>query len=163
MVGSTHGPFGGGSPRLVFALGGEALVSSGGGGPLQQLEFALEGEVSVIGSDADADLRLDGVAGRQAQVVHEDSDEYVLMPLAAVPPTLVNGESVERSVLRTGDRVEIGPHTLSFMRAEEADHGRPYGGRQGGEGAHQRPQAPRSQTTSAREPDASELTTRPAE
>ena len=162
MVGSTHGPAGGGSPRLIFAMGGQALVSDGGG-PLPQLEFALAAEVSVIGSDAGADLRLDDVAGRQAQVVHEDSDEYVLISLTEVPPTLVNGQPVERSVLRTGDRVEIGPHTLSFMRAEEADHGRPHGGRQGGEGSHQQPQAPRSQSTAAREPDASELTTRPAE
>jgi hypothetical protein len=133
-----------------------------GGEPLQQREFLLLDAVCSIGSDGSSNLRLDGVASRQAEVVHEDTDEYVLISLTAEAPTRVNGESIKRAVLRTGDRVELGPHTFSFMRAEEADHGRPYGGRQGGEGAHQRPQAPRSQTTAAREPDASELATRPA-
>jgi predicted GNAT family acetyltransferase len=37
----------------------------------------------------------------------------------------------------------MGAWRLVFARDEFADHGRPYGGRNGGEGAHQRRQAPR--------------------
>ena len=36
---------------------------------------------------------------------------------------------------------------MSFYREEYADHGRPYGGRVGGEIGHQRPQPPRGART----------------
>ena len=56
----------------------------------------------------------------------------------------VHGAAVERAVLRTGSRVELGRwRTLVFVREEWADHGRPHGGRIGGELGHQRPQGPR--------------------
>jgi hypothetical protein len=37
--------------------------------------------------------------------------------------------------LHTGDRIEVGNWTLVYHRAEYADHIRPGGGRQGGEGS----------------------------
>ncbi|MFY9679907.1 MAG: FHA domain-containing protein, partial [Glutamicibacter protophormiae] len=43
-------------------------------------------------------------------------------------------------VLRSGARIELGGWRLVFYREEYADHGRPYGGRNGGELAYQRPQ-----------------------
>ena len=42
-------------------------------------------------------------------------------------------------------RVEVGAWTMTFFREEFADHGRPYGGRVGGEIGHQRPQPERPQ------------------
>jgi hypothetical protein len=55
----------------------------------------------------------------------------------------VNGAPVDSSVLRTASRVDLGDRTMSFYREEHADHGRPYGGRAGGEIGHQRPQPTR--------------------
>ena len=55
----------------------------------------------------------------------------------------MHGAFVDRQLLRTGTRVEVGTHRLVFFREEYADHGRPYGGRIGGEAGHQRPQPPR--------------------
>jgi hypothetical protein len=52
----------------------------------------------------------------------------------------VDGVPVERKVLRTGNRVQLGGWTLVYWRAEYADHGRPFGGRIGGELGHQQPQ-----------------------
>ena len=46
-------------------------------------------------------------------------------------------------ILRTGARFTLGKWELVFVRAEFADHGRPYGGRQGGEGTKQKPQPAR--------------------
>ncbi len=60
------------------------------------------------------------------------------------PGTRVHGALVESpQVLRTGARVDVGAHSLAFFREEYADHGRPYGGREGGEIGHQRSQPPR--------------------
>jgi hypothetical protein len=73
-------------------------------------------------------------------VVHDDADELVLEDRAAAGTTRVNGLPVERRILRTGNRVELCPWTFSYWRAEYADHGRPYGGRIGGELGHQKPQ-----------------------
>jgi hypothetical protein len=44
---------------------------------------------------------------------------------------------------RTGARIDIGPHSLAFLREEYADHGRPHGGREGGEIGPQRSHRPR--------------------
>ena len=54
---------------------------------------------------------------------------------------LVGGRPVEEPVrLRTGLVVRAGELSLAYVRDEYADHGRPYGGRQGGEFSRQRPQ-----------------------
>jgi hypothetical protein len=52
---TTHDPRGGGCPRLIFAMGGEAPAGT------EQRQFELLRGVTVIGSGADADLRLDGL------------------------------------------------------------------------------------------------------
>jgi hypothetical protein len=70
------------------------------------------------------------------------ADEYVLDTYGA--EVLVHGAVVKRTtILRTGARIDVGGHSLSFFREEHADHGRPYGGRSGGEIGHQRRQPPR--------------------
>ena len=57
--------------------------------------------------------------------------------------TRVNGAPVDTALLRTASRLDIGDWTMSFYREEYADHGRPYGGRVGGEIGHQRRQPAR--------------------
>jgi hypothetical protein len=59
----------------------------------------------------------------------------------------VNGRPVTEALLRTGARVDVGGHHLAFVREEYADHGRPFGGRIGGELGYQRPQPPREEMT----------------
>jgi hypothetical protein len=72
-------------------------------------------------------------------VSHDDHDEYLVESCG--PEVRVHGAVVvESALLRTGARIDVGPHTLSFFREEQADHGRPYGGREGGEIGHQRNQ-----------------------
>jgi hypothetical protein len=56
-------------------------------------------------------------------------------------PVRVHGAVVAtEALLRTGTRIDVGPWTLTYAREEYADHGRPYGGRLGGELGRQRPQ-----------------------
>ena len=72
-----------------------------------------------------------------AEIVHNDRDEYVLVRHGKVSGSFGPGSS---SVLRTGSRLQMGQWCLAFFREEFADHGRPFGGRSGGEFAYQRPQ-----------------------
>ncbi|KQO39069.1 FHA domain-containing protein [Aeromicrobium sp. Leaf245] len=135
-VTTTHDPYGGGHPRLylsdtrVPATGREVRVH----------HLAL-GETTV-GSTADADLCLDGVSDLQAVITRTDTDEYVIGARGRQTPTFVNGRELPVQTLRTGCRIEMGPWRLTYVRDEFADHGRPFGGRIGGELGHQRPQDP---------------------
>jgi predicted component of type VI protein secretion system len=126
-VTTTYDPNGGGRPRLVFAFGGSAPEGS------EQREFDLLPGVTVIGSAPDADLQLDGLEGHHAEIRLGEGDEYVWVDLGTAAGSRVDGAPMGSQGLHTGDRIEIGDYTLTYAREEFADHGRPDGGREGGE------------------------------
>lgn len=127
---TTHDVHGGGRPRLIFSLGGQAP------GDARQREFDLIPGVTVIGSGDEADLRLPGLAPRHAEIRCDPEDEYVFVDLGSPQGSRVDGSPMSGTdglPLHTGDRIELGDWTLSYYREEFADHGRPFGGRGGGE------------------------------
>lgn len=149
-VTTTHDPAGGGHPRLILSAGSSARLGAEGPPTGTRPEVELRPGVTSIGSDDDADLRLPGLASRHGEVRRTDDDEYLYIPLTAHPASTVNGVPVAHKPLHTGDRLQLGGWSMSFYRDECADHGRPHGGRQGGEGSYQRPQhtpRPRGTTT----------------
>lgn len=133
-VTTTHDPLRGGSPRLVLA---KEDVWAGERQPIFRLQ-----ERTTIGSDPDADICLPGLAAQHAVIEHDERDEYVVTAVGGA--TRVHGAFIDRQLLRTGTRLEVGTHRLVFFREEYADHGRPHGGRIGGEAGHQIPQPPRA-------------------
>lgn len=136
---TTHYVPGSGKPRLIFTMGG---IDWNGQAPR---EFLLSSANTTIGSDAAADLRLDGLGTVSAEIRHGAADEYLLHVVGEQQGVLLDpAESPSPRVLRTGARIDLGPWKLAFFREEFADHGRPYGGRLGGELARQRPQPARS-------------------
>ena len=109
-------------------------------------EFNLLPDVTVIGSAESADLVLAGLNAVHARIVHDDRDEYVLYVTgneSQTQPTLTEALPGAGRILRTGALVSLGPWRLAFFREEFADHGRPFGGRVGGEYAVQREQPER--------------------
>jgi hypothetical protein len=96
----------------------------------------------VIGSDSGCDVVLPDGMGVQVEIGLDDRDEFVVDDLAGGVAT-VDGRAAHGLTLHTGDRLQIGPWEAVFQRDEASDHGRPYGGRQGGEGSHQPPQPAR--------------------
>ncbi len=136
-VTTTHDPHHGGLPRLVV------LPADGIWVPEQPVHWLQRASTS-IGSDPACDIVLPGLEPRHADVRHDGRDEFVLI---AHGPVKVNGQTVEEALLRTGSRVDVGTHRLAFVREEYADHGRPFGGRIGGELGYQRPQPPRERMT----------------
>ncbi len=137
---TTHYLPGSGRPRLIFA------VQSGTWDGRAPREFNLLPDVTVIGSTGAADLMLPGLNPEHARIVHDERDEYVLYITGsetnAAAPVLIDRPSDGR-ILRTGALITLGEWRLAFFREEFADHGRPYGGRVGGEFAVQRPQPER--------------------
>ena len=81
-----------------------------------------------------------------ATIVHDERDEYVLTLhgeglMNANPADGIAGDRSE--ILRTGARFTVADWILVFGREEFADHGRPLGGREGGELDDQPPQPAR--------------------
>jgi hypothetical protein len=141
---TTHYAPGGGRPRLIFVQDSERW-----NGQVPR-EFVLDGDRATIGSSADSGLQLEGLEELHAEILHDANDEYVLIPHGRVSGSVNNAGP---SVLRTGARIQLGSWCLAFFREEYADHGRPFGGRNGGEFAYQRPQ--RNPRTGATEQDGS--------
>ncbi|MGC1209180.1 MAG: FHA domain-containing protein [Ornithinimicrobium sp.] len=134
---TTHDPEGGGRPRLVFAMGSAATAND----PRRIFHLLRTG--TSIGSDDSCDLQLAGIDGVQALVRRDANDEYLIVAAGTSIPTKVNGVTVtHEQVLRTGSRVQVGPWTMTYTREEFADHGRPFGGRAGGEFSQQKKQPP---------------------
>ncbi len=133
QVTTTHDPGRGGSPRLVLE---KASVWGGERQPVFWLEDGV-----TIGSAPGSGIELPGLAALHARLVHDQDDEWVVEAVDGT--TRVHGAQVDRQILRTGARVEVGEHVLAFRRDEHADHGRPYYGRVGGELGRQLPQPPR--------------------
>lgn len=133
-VTTTHDAEGGGRPRLLFPAASGARRSDG------TRVFYLKPGVTTIGSDPECDLVLVGVDPVQAEIERNEHDEYVLRARGANTETRADGREVEIQLLRTGSRIEMGGWLMSYFREEYADHGRPYGGRIGGELGYQRSQ-----------------------
>lgn len=127
---TTHAEWGAGNPRLI--------VTS----EMDRQTYDLTSDLTRIGSAGGSDLILAGADPLHATIEHDKRDEYVLTlhgegEMNANPQSSATHEGDRSETLRTGARFTAGPWTLVYMRDEFADHGRPFGGREGGEGAHQ--------------------------
>jgi hypothetical protein len=137
---TTHAEYGAGNPRLRITRDGE------------RTEFPLEADEVRIGSADGNELRLADTDPLHATVTHDDRDEYVLTlhgdgEMNSNPDADATHPGEASETLRTGSRFTVGPWTLVFARDEFADHGRPYGGRLGGEYSDQPLQPPRPDYT----------------
>ncbi|UUT35645.1 FHA domain-containing protein [Microbacterium elymi] len=126
---TTHSSWGSGNPHLIVSHEDRHRT------------LPLDRDVVRIGSADDVELRLAGLQPLHAEIHHDPEDEYVLVlhgPATTsarhVPVDSIGGKLGE--VLRTGARFVLGEWAFVYARDEYADHGLPYGGRQGGEGAH---------------------------
>jgi hypothetical protein len=137
-VTTTHDPDRGGNPRLILPLGAHPTASD------RPTVFQLRDDVTTVGSGPDCDIRLAGLEPLHAEIRHNDEDEFVLTRVGSTAETRVHGAPVQSAILRTGCGIDLGDRHLTFFREEYADHGRPYGGRVGGEFAIQRAQPSRA-------------------
>lgn len=133
-VRTTHDPAGGGRPRLYFA----APLDYPGEPPRV---FSLPPSDAVLGAAPTCQLSLPGLRDQHALIRRTAGDEYTIEPAVVGADVRVAGALITGpTVLRTGTRVELSGWRMSYFREEFADHGRPYGGRIGGEAGYQRSQ-----------------------
>jgi hypothetical protein len=126
-------PVRGGHPRLVIAAGGHASVGSPESVGIQRA-FTLDGDVVTIGSADTQDVQLAGLEREHGVIRREaDADEWIYSDVHPSTASRVDGVLTDSAGLHHGDRLELGAVTLVFQRDEEADHGRPEGGREGGD------------------------------
>lgn len=133
---TTHAEWGAGDPHLRITRGDDRSV------------FHITTDTVHIGAAAGNELRLAETDPVHATIVHDDRDEYVLTlhgegEMNANPHAVETGPGERSEILRTGAHFTAGPWTLVFGREEFADHGRPFGGREGGEFDDQAPQPAR--------------------
>lgn len=139
---TTHAEWGAGKPHLLVTDGQKA-----------RLMFNITVDQVTIGSAADSTLLLPGAEPLHATIAHDGRDEYVLTMHG---PGEMNANRAEdgdtrSEVLRTGAHFSIGQWRFTFGREEYADHGRPYGGREGGELSDQDSQPERPDYTHDRD------------
>lgn len=137
----THAQWGAGEPHLLVSRGDD-----------ERFVFDLTGDKVTVGSDEANSIVLNGADPLHATIMHDRRDEYVLTmigPGGMNANTAFGSEGEGSEILRTGARFTIGEWALVFSRQEFADHGRPYGGREGGEGAHQSRQPERPEYSAA--------------
>lgn len=130
---TTHGAHGSGHPTLFVST-----LEDDGTAPQS---VSVDTDELTIGSDPEADLVLAGLLPRHVTIYHDERDEYRVRSHGPVGGGSASDDG-DRA-LRTGARIEAGDWAITFWREEGTDHGRPYGGRQGGEFSEGRAQAPR--------------------
>lgn len=140
---TTHDPLRGGAPRLVEVPTDGAWVAEV---PVHWLN--REG-VTTVGSSVTSDVQLRGLKPRHAEVEHTADDDFIIH--AREGAVRVHGELVDSAPLSNSARIQIGETVLAFSREEYADHGRPHGGRVGGEAGQQRSQPPRTNSGASSE------------
>lgn len=109
--------------------------------------YLLTHESMSLGSAPDCDIVLSGISPYHATITHTATDEYVLDSIGETNTSSPGEESPYDDApsgarLRHGASFKIGEYAFSFQRDEYADHGRPFGGREGGEFERQPGQVP---------------------
>ena len=90
-------------------------------------ELLLSGGTVTIGRQPDNVVRIDNpaVSGHHAQV-YSEGDHYVIEDSESFNGTYVNGQRISKVILKDGDNVTIGKHTIEF-RDEVRPVAAPYG------------------------------------
>src|SRR5580700_677857 len=90
-------------------------------------ELLLSGGAVTIGRQPDNVFRIDNpaVSGHHAKV-HAEGDHYVIEDVESFNGTYVNGQRISKVILKDGDNVTVGKHTIEF-RDEVRPVAAPYG------------------------------------
>ena len=80
------------------------------------VDFALTGEIMVVGRDEAADIRVDeALVSRTHARLERRPEGYVVVDLGSTNLTRVNGEAVSERLLKTGDEVRFARARCLFV------------------------------------------------
>ena len=103
--------------QIVAKFGGSVLI---GEENAEFAEYKLDRDVTTIGKAKFVHIRARGflLSGIQAKIVKEN-DAFFLANLGRASKTKINGENVDRCMLRNGDLIQIGKSTFKFVQGEQ--------------------------------------------
>jgi pSer/pThr/pTyr-binding forkhead associated (FHA) protein len=80
-------------------------------------EYKLDRDVTTIGKAKFVHVRAKGflLSGIQAKIVREEDNQFLLVNLGRKGKTKVNGEEIERCILKNGDLITVGKSTFRFV------------------------------------------------
>jgi two-component system, cell cycle response regulator len=93
-------------------------------GPGVGTTFTLEGDETILGRGATADILLDepSVSREHARVMLDGNGAYVIEDLGSTNGTFVGGRRIRQAVLTSGERVQIGvEYTFRFAILDEEE------------------------------------------
>ena len=91
-------------------------------------EYAVALQPITVGRGPDNDVVIDNLAVSTHHArVFPELDHYVVEDLQSVNGTFVNGQPIQRKILREGDKIGIGKHTLIFYEFATAKSPSPTG------------------------------------
>jgi pSer/pThr/pTyr-binding forkhead associated (FHA) protein len=104
--------------QMVAKYGGSVLT---GEENAEFSEYHLDRDVTTIGKAKFVHVRAKGfmLSGIQAKLVREN-DHFALVNLGKKGKTAVNGEAVDRCVLKNGDLITIGKTVFKFVEGQSA-------------------------------------------
>lgn len=84
-------------------------------------EYTLQQEETCIGRKPENEIHVDNLAvsGRHARVLKIGS-KAILEDLGSTNGTLVNGKQITKHVLKHGDNILVGKHTLTYVELDES-------------------------------------------
>lgn len=86
-------------------------------GSLSRKQYELTGNMSLIGKDPGADIRLSGFfTPAIAGFVHRDEKGYSIIPPQKKNKLKLNGRPVQKgTTLKSGDRIDVGSYAFTFQ------------------------------------------------
>ncbi len=102
--------------KIVEKYGGSVLI---GEENTDFAEYKLDREVTTIGKAKFVHIKARGflLSGIQAKIVNENNG-YSIINLGKKGKTQINGEPVERHVLKNGDLITVGKSTFKFIEGK---------------------------------------------
>jgi pSer/pThr/pTyr-binding forkhead associated (FHA) protein len=102
--------------QIVEKFGGSVLI---GEENAEFAEYKLDREVTTVGKAKFVHVRAKGfmLSGIQAKIVKE-GEGYFIMNLGKGGKTKVNGETIDRAMLRNGDLIQVGKTTFKFVEGD---------------------------------------------
>lgn len=96
-------------------------------GPAAGTEFELEAKRTIIGRSPEAQIQIDdpSVSSEHA-AIELDSQGFGIRDLASTNHVLLNGAEVLSSVLKHGDRIQLGECELQFVIEDRTPHAKTW-------------------------------------
>jgi len=84
--------------------------------------YGLGAPVTTIGRHPDSDVFLDDVTvSRRHSEIHRTGDGLEIIDAGSLNGTYVNGERIERSILREADQLQVGKYKLVVVGGDGGD------------------------------------------